>query len=190
MPVLQGPLARALKLGVHCAGVLLEYGMPDTLFWCKSSAASPRGQSLFTEPQARPTETPCPHPQRNGGILTSLGDSVIRVSLSPGEKGLSPEPPPAQAPPTSPSLLCLLRDPEATDPPSPTPPWDSQHPFFFFPFSLFRVIPVAYGSSQARGRMEAAALGLCHSHRHSHTGSEPCLWTCAPACSNTGSLTR
>ena len=36
--------------------------------------------------------------------------------------------------------------------------------FFFF----FRVIPAAYGNSQARGRIRAAAAGLHHSH------SNPC----------------
>ena len=39
--------------------------------------------------------------------------------------------------------------------------------FFFF----FRAIPAAYGSSQAKGRIGAAAAGL----RHSHLGSELCL---------------
>ena len=34
---------------------------------------------------------------------------------------------------------------------------------FFFSF-LFRVAPVAYGSFLARGWIEAAAVGLCHSH--------------------------
>ena len=42
--------------------------------------------------------------------------------------------------------------------------------FFFF---LFRAAPTAYGSSQARGPIGAAAAGLCHSH--SHPRSEPCL---------------
>ena len=32
----------------------------------------------------------------------------------------------------------------------------------FLPF--FRAAPAAYGSSQARGRIEAAAASLCHSH--------------------------
>ena len=42
-------------------------------------------------------------------------------------------------------------------------------------FSLFclRAAPVAYGSSQARARIGAAAASLCHSH--SNTGSEPHL---------------
>ena len=31
-------------------------------------------------------------------------------------------------------------------------------------FSLFMATHVAYGSSQARGRIGAAAAGLCHSH--------------------------
>ena len=53
--------------------------------------------------------------------------------------------------------------------------------FFFFLFFL-RAAPVAYGSSQARGRIGAAAAGLCHSH--SKTGSKPhlpsmlSLWQC------------
>ena len=38
---------------------------------------------------------------------------------------------------------------------------------------IFRVTPVAYGSSQARGRMGATAAGLHHSH--SNAGSKPCL---------------
>ena len=48
-------------------------------------------------------------------------------------------------------------------------------PFFFF-FGLFafsRAAPVAHGGSQARGRIEAVAAGLCQSH--SNTGSEPRL---------------
>jgi len=45
--------------------------------------------------------------------------------------------------------------------------------FFLFLFLLFRAIPEAYGSSQARGQIGAAAAGLNHSH--SHTGSEPHL---------------
>ena len=36
--------------------------------------------------------------------------------------------------------------------------------FFFFSFFLFRATPAAYGSSQARVRIEAAAASLCHSH--------------------------
>ena len=39
--------------------------------------------------------------------------------------------------------------------------------------SLFRDASVAYGSSQARGRIGAAATSLCHSH--SNTRSEQCL---------------
>ena len=42
--------------------------------------------------------------------------------------------------------------------------------FFFFFFSLFKAVPVAYGSSQARGRIGAAGASLCHSH--SNTRSE------------------
>ena len=37
----------------------------------------------------------------------------------------------------------------------------------------FRATPAAYGSSQARGRIGAAAAGPHHSH--SHMGSEPRL---------------
>ena len=43
---------------------------------------------------------------------------------------------------------------------------------FFFLF-LFRATPVAYGGSQPRGQIGAAAAGLCH--RHSSAGSEPHL---------------
>ena len=38
---------------------------------------------------------------------------------------------------------------------------------------LFRATPLAYGSSQANGRIRAAAVS--HSRSHSHTGSKPCL---------------
>ena len=38
---------------------------------------------------------------------------------------------------------------------------------------LLSAAPVAYGGSQARGLIRAAASGLCHSH--SKAGSEPCL---------------
>ena len=37
-------------------------------------------------------------------------------------------------------------------------------------FSLFRATPMAYGRSQARGRIRAGTASLCHSH--SHVGSE------------------
>ena len=45
-------------------------------------------------------------------------------------------------------------------------------PFFFF-LNLFRAIPMAYGGSQARGRIGAVAASLCHSH--SNAGSKPLL---------------
>ena len=45
-------------------------------------------------------------------------------------------------------------------------------------FGLFRATSVAYGSSQARGRIRAAAAGLHHSH--SNAGSEPDLQLTAP----------
>ena len=41
--------------------------------------------------------------------------------------------------------------------------------FFFF---LFRASPAAYGGSQARGPIGAAATGLHHSHSNSNTRSE------------------
>ena len=44
--------------------------------------------------------------------------------------------------------------------------------FFFFP-PLFRAAPTAYGSSQARSPVRAAAAGLRHSH--SHARSKPHL---------------
>ena len=43
--------------------------------------------------------------------------------------------------------------------------------FFFFFFWLFRATPAAYGSSQARGQIGAAAAG----HSHSNPRSEPHL---------------
>ena len=45
--------------------------------------------------------------------------------------------------------------------------------FLFLFFCFFRSAPVAYGSSQARGWIRAAAAGL--HHRHSNIGSEPHL---------------
>ena len=46
---------------------------------------------------------------------------------------------------------------------------DAKH----FSFCLFRATPMAYGSSQARGQIRAAAVGLRHGD--SKGGSEPCL---------------
>ena len=40
--------------------------------------------------------------------------------------------------------------------------------FFFW---LFRAVLAAYGSSQARGQIRAAAADLQHSHSHSHSHS-------------------
>ena len=40
-------------------------------------------------------------------------------------------------------------------------------------FVFSKAAPMAYGGSQARGRIGAVATSLCHSH--SHTGSEPHL---------------
>ena len=45
--------------------------------------------------------------------------------------------------------------------------------FFIFLFLLFRAAPMAYGSSQARGQIEATAA--CLHHSHSNSGSEQCL---------------
>ena len=44
---------------------------------------------------------------------------------------------------------------------------------FIFVFCPFRVIPAAYGDSQARGLIGAVAASLHHSH--SNKGSKPCL---------------
>ena len=43
-----------------------------------------------------------------------------------------------------------------------------------FFFLLFRAAPIAYGGSQARGRIRTMAAGLCHSHRNA--GSKIHLW--------------
>ena len=56
--------------------------------------------------------------------------------------------------------------------------------FFFF---LFRAVLVAYASSQARGRVQAAAAGLHHSH--SNEGIQAASPTYTTAHSNNGSLT-
>ena len=47
--------------------------------------------------------------------------------------------------------------------------------FFFGLFAISRAAPMAYGGSQARGRIGATAAGLHQSH--SNTGSESCLQT-------------
>ena len=46
-------------------------------------------------------------------------------------------------------------------------------PFFILFYCLFKATPEAYGNSQARGPVRAAAASLCHSHSNSR--SEPCL---------------
>ena len=53
---------------------------------------------------------------------------------------------------------------------------------------LFMAIPVAHGSSQARGQIGAPAAGLYHSH--SNRGSEPCLRPIAQLTGNARSLTQ
>ena len=55
---------------------------------------------------------------------------------------------------------------------SEVPPWLMAQFFFFF-FFFFRAASEAYGSSQARGPIGAAAAGLYHCH--SNTGSKPHL---------------
>ena len=52
--------------------------------------------------------------------------------------------------------------------------WLPGNSFYFFIFLLFRATPVAYGSSQARCPIRAAAASLRHSH--SNARSELCLW--------------
>ena len=47
--------------------------------------------------------------------------------------------------------------------------------FFFFFFGLFRTTPMAYGCSQARGRIRATAASHSHSQSHSNARSEPRL---------------
>ena len=46
--------------------------------------------------------------------------------------------------------------------------------FYFILFFLFRAVPMAYGSSQAMGQIQAIAAGLPHSH--SNARFEPWLW--------------
>ena len=58
---------------------------------------------------------------------------------------------------------------------------------FFFFFFLFRAVPKAHGSSQARGWIGAVAAGLHHSHNN--TRSEPPSVTYTTAHGNTCSLT-
>ena len=42
--------------------------------------------------------------------------------------------------------------------------------FLFVGFLLFMATPAAYGGSQARGLIRAAAAGLCHSHSNIRYG--------------------
>ena len=55
-------------------------------------------------------------------------------------------------------------------------PWirRTDHKFFLLllVFCLLKTALEAYGGSQARGRIRAVAVSLCHSHMR----SEPCLW--------------
>ena len=50
--------------------------------------------------------------------------------------------------------------------------------FIYLLFFLFRAIPVAYGSSQARDQTGAAAAGLCHSHLSCICSIHHSLWQC------------
>ena len=45
--------------------------------------------------------------------------------------------------------------------------------FFFFPFLIFGLHLVAYGSAQARGRIRASAANL--QYGYCNLGSDPCL---------------
>ena len=55
-------------------------------------------------------------------------------------------------------------------------------------FIYFRATPAAYGSSQAKGPIGAAAAGLCHTHNL--VGSEQqCLWTIPQLAVTTSTLT-
>ena len=60
-------------------------------------------------------------------------------------------------------------------------PQFSRGTLFVFIFCHFRAAPVAYGGSQARGRIGAFAAGLCHSHSNirskPHLGPTPKLAT-------------
>ena len=66
--------------------------------------------------------------------------------------------------------------------------------YFYFLFIYFFVLaiswatPAAYGSSQARGQIGAAATSLRQSQ--SNTGSEPCLQPTPQLNGNTGSSTH
>ena len=60
--------------------------------------------------------------------------------------------------------------------------------FFFFLSFFFYATPVAYGESQARGRIRAIATGLHHSH--SNSGSKPRLQPTPQLMANAGSLTH
>ena len=68
-----------------------------------------------------------------------------------------------------------------------TATWATAVRFFFF-FILFRAAPIAYGSSQARGQMGAAAASLCYSH--SDTRSKWQLWPSLQVYSKARSLTH
>ena len=54
--------------------------------------------------------------------------------------------------------------------------------FFFCLFAFSKAAPTAYGGSQVKGQIGAAAAGHSHSHSHSHSnaGSEPHLQPTPP----------
>ena len=60
--------------------------------------------------------------------------------------------------------------------------------FFIFGLFFFRVVPEAFGGSQARGLIGAVAASLYHSH--SNMGREPPSVTYTTAHGNAGSLTH
>ena len=139
-----------------------------------------------------PGPLPCPHHPRNSSMLKSPLKCFTLASSKLAYPSSSS--PPAETTMearvhVSPHGSSQLSHASLCDAPSlsPFPPWNCNNLFLSF-FFLFKAAPVASGSSQARGRIGAAAASLHHSH--SNAGSEWHLQNYAVACGNAGSLTH
>ena len=66
--------------------------------------------------------------------------------------------------------------------------------YFFVFLAFLGLLPVAYGGSQARGRIQAIAASLCHSYLKSHTccACEQCSagWRCSGSACEPRQLSR
>ena len=127
-----------------------------------------RPQESFAQPDcgARPLQTPWP--SHTGLGAASQPDQARPASLPGMGCSLSGMlfPSPRLKMCAFPSILQGSAHPAS---PSLVPSWVTL--FFFCLFAISWAAPVAYGRSQARGRIGAVAASLHHSH--SHAGSKP-----------------